>query len=104
MNDDEQSRQKWESTEGADEEQSTRRNVKEEWNGTYLYLPDKLKRDFQLAYKSTSLTYQQEVGSELPKMRAYYPLVIKLGVEAVESMDADDLDGALAALQAEYLK
>lgn len=102
--DEEQPRQKWEPVEKGGETKLKKGSVKEEWNGVYLYLPDDLKRDFQLSYKSTSLTYQQESGRELPKMRAYYPLVIKLGVEALESMSAEDLDTELSKLQTDYLE
>lgn len=102
--DEERPRQKWEPVETTEETTSTPGSVKDEWNGVYLYLPDDLKRDFQLAYKSTSLTYQQESGLELPKMRAYYPLVIKLGIEALESMSAEELDTELTDLQTDYLE
>jgi hypothetical protein len=102
MTDEESPRQKWEPVEDVERQQSSRGSVKETWNGLYLYLPDSLKSDFQLAYKSTSLAYQRESGSELPKMRAYYPLVVKLGMEAVEEMDAVELEAELAELRQEY--
>jgi hypothetical protein len=103
MSDEEQKRQKWEPVERSGTEESTQTNVKEEWNGLYLYLPDELKNKFQLTYKSTSLTYQREFGNELPKMRGYYPLVIKLGMEAIDELDADGLDSAFHELQEEFV-
>lgn len=97
-------RQKWEPVRQSGTEEPSRTNVKEEWNGLYLYLPDELKNEFQLTYKSSSLAYQREFGHELPKMRGYYPLIIKLGMEAIQEMDTDSLDGALHELQSEFVE
>lgn len=67
----------------------TVRNVKEEWNGGYFYLPDDL--DDRLGSEYARLVYEckREFNWEPDKNRHYYPVVVAAGLDAIEDMDAE---------------
>lgn len=64
------------------------RNVKEEWNGTYIYLPDDV--DGPLDAEFDRLVYEcgRDLSWKPKKNRHYYPLVVTDGIDAIREMDA----------------
>lgn len=73
-------------------------NIKEEWDANSIYLPDFLYTDLRTTYKRTDLEYETEFGESLQKTRYYYPLVIQLGLERIEGMEADEIKERVEAL------
>lgn len=71
------------------------KNVKKDWNATTIYLPDELNRDLSTVYKRTDLDLSETSDRSLKKTRHYYPLVIALGLERLESMDTNEVMEAL---------
>ncbi|MCU4743972.1 hypothetical protein OB955_15080 [Halobacteria archaeon AArc-m2/3/4] len=73
-------------------------NVKETWNGTFIYLPDELKSRVEMTYAESRLTYRQQHGRDLEKMREFYPLLVYLGLEWLDSCEDEELAAALTHL------
>ena len=71
------------------------KNVKKDWNATTIYRPDELNRDLSTVYKRTDLDLSETSDRSLKKTRHYYPLVIALGLERLESMDTNEVMEAL---------
>lgn len=77
------------------------KNVKEDWNATSVYLPEFLDRQLTTTYKHADLDYEEEFGQSLQKTRYYYPLVVQLGMECIEEMDAQELKECIERLEQE---
>lgn len=73
-------------------------NVKEEWTGRYMYLPDEIDERFD---EFDRLVY--ECGRELDwkpkKNKHFYPVVVSRGIEAVAEMGASEFVKAVDALE-----
>lgn len=77
------------------------KNVKDEWPATSVYLPEFLNSSLSTTYKRADLDFEEEFGKSLQKTRYYYPLVVKLGLERIESMEAQDLQERIEGLEEE---
>lgn len=73
----------------------TSKNVKKDWNATTIYLPDDLNRTMTTGYKRTDLELSAEFDHSIKKTRHYYPLLIALGMERLESMEVNEVMEAL---------
>lgn len=62
-------------------------NVKQDWTGNTVYLPDPLDEAFDDEFRR--LNY--ESGGELKKDRHYKPLVVHLGLERIAEMDGNEV-------------
>ena len=67
------------------------KNVKKDWNATTIYLPDDLNRAMSTAYKRTDFELSAEFDHSIKKTRHYYPLLIALGMEQLESMESNEV-------------
>lgn len=67
------------------------KNVKKDWNATTIYLPDDLDRAMTTAYKRADLELSAEFDHSIKKTRHYYPLLIALGMEQLESMEVNEV-------------
>ena len=67
------------------------KNVKKDWNATTIYLPDDLNQAMTTAYKRTDLELSAEYDHSIKKTRHYYPLLIALGMEQLESMESNEV-------------
>lgn len=67
-------------------------NIKKEWNVRSFYLNDDLDRSLTTAFKRLDLDIS-ETGSDLNlrKTRHFYPLVVELGLEQLESMEVTEV-------------
>lgn len=65
-------------------------NVKEEWTGKTLYLPDELNSDLSKVYKQLDLELDDALNS-FRKTRHFYPLLVTVGKERLESMEQDEI-------------
>jgi UDP-galactopyranose mutase len=76
-------------------------NVKKEWTATSVYLPDFLQRRLTTRYKRLDLDFEEEYNQSLPKTRYYYPLVVALGIEQLEEMDATEIKERMEQMEDE---
>ncbi|GAB7120488.1 hypothetical protein [Natrinema sp. JCM 9743] len=73
-------------------------NVKEEWTGRYMYLPDEIDEQFD---EFDRLVYEcgQELDWKPKKNKHFYPVVVSRGIEAVAEMDAGEFVEAVDKLE-----
>lgn len=74
-------------------------NVKQDWTGRYMYLPDEIDSAFDSEYNRLVYECGKELDWKPKKNKHYYPIAVKHGVDAIEEMEAtefleavDDLD------------
>lgn len=77
------------------------KNVKESWSATSVYLPEFLDRQMTTTYKHADLAFEEEFGRSLQKTRYYYPLLVALGMERIEEMEAKELQERIERLEGE---
>ena len=67
-------------------------NVKKEWNVRSIYLDDDLDSSLATAFKRLDLEIS-EAGADLnlKKTRHFYPLIVELGLEQLESMEVTEV-------------
>jgi hypothetical protein len=67
-------------------------NVKKEWNVRSIYLDDDLDSSLATAFKRLDLEIS-ETGADLnlKKTRHFYPLIVELGLEQLESMEVTEV-------------
>ena len=67
-------------------------NIKKEWNVRSFYLNDDLDSNLSTAFKRLDLEIS-EGGADLnlKKTRHFYPLVVELGLERLESMEVTEV-------------
>jgi len=75
------------------------KNVKESWSATSIYLPEFLDRQLTTTYKHADLAFEEEFGRSLQKTRYYYPLLVALGMERIEEMEAQELQEHIEGLE-----
>jgi len=75
------------------------KNVKESWSATSIYLPKFLDRQLTTTYKHADLAFEEEFGHSLQKTRYYYPLLVALGMERIEEMEAQELQERIEDLE-----
>jgi hypothetical protein len=67
-------------------------NVKKDWNVRSFYLDDDLDDDLTMAFKRLDLELSEtEAGITLKKTRHFYPLIVELGLEQLESMERTEI-------------
>lgn len=69
----------------------TVKNVKTEWNAFTFYLDDKLSSRLNRLYKKLDWQLADEYDVSLSKTRHYYPLVVQLGLEELDSLDSKEI-------------
>ena len=66
-------------------------NVKKEWNVRSFYLDDELNSELTTAFKRLDLGLSEaDIDLNLKKTRHFYPLIVELGLEQLESMDTTE--------------
>lgn len=71
-------------------------SAKEQYKGTYMYLPEDLKREFNLVASEVDTQRQRRNGKEVEKIRHFEPLIVSLGLEQVDSMSEENLEKRLS--------
>lgn len=77
-------------------------NVKEEWENLTIYLPERLREEIELAFRELSYESMRAHDRDLQKLRDFYPLLVVLGLESLESIEPDDVFEILAYSAEEY--
>jgi hypothetical protein len=77
----------------------TAKNIKKEWNTFTFYLDDELGGRLNRLYKKLDWQLADEHDVSLSKTRHYYPLVVQLGVERLDSLDRSEVKERLEELE-----
>jgi uncharacterized membrane protein YfhO len=73
-------------------------NVKEEWNGRTIYVPDDVLDALENTYLETQLTLRKSDVNQFKKNRHFYPVLVQFGLEALANADADEIQARLSEL------
>ncbi|MDQ2056387.1 MULTISPECIES: hypothetical protein [Halobellus] len=81
------------------ETSETKTNIKDEWNGRTIYIPDNILDEMEDTYLESQLTLRKAGQDEFKKNRHFYPLLVQFGVEALSKADADEIQARLSTLE-----
>jgi len=76
----------------------TKTNIKDEWNGRTIYVPDGILDDMEDTYLESQLTLRKAGQNEFKKNRHFYPLLVQFGLEALFEADAGEIQTRLSKL------
>ncbi len=79
----------------------TKTNIKDEWNGRTIYIPDDILNGMEDAYLKSQLKLRKAGQDEFKKNRHFYPLLVQFGIEALSEADADEIQARLSELDDE---
>ena len=89
------------STSGMKETRVTKPNIKEEWNGRTIYIPDDILDELEDTYLESQLKLRKAGQDEFKKNRHFYPLLVQFGLEALSDTDATEIQTRLSELNDE---
>jgi len=76
----------------------TKTNIKDEWNGRTIYVPDGILDDMEDTYLESQLKLRKAGQNEFKKNRHFYPLLVQFGLEALSEADAGEIQTRLSKL------
>lgn len=79
----------------------TKTNIKEEWNGRTIYIPDSILDDMEDTYLESQLKLRKAGLNDFKKNRHFYPLLVQFGLDALSNADADEIRARLSELSDE---
>ena len=83
------------------ETNETKTNIKDEWNGRTIYVPDSILDDLEDTYLESQLKLRKAGQAEFKKNRHFYPLLVQFGVEAFSNADGGEIQTRLSNLSDE---
>ena len=86
------------STSETNETSKTKTNIKDEWNGRTIYIPDDVLDEMEDTYLESQLKLRKAGQDEFKKNRHFYPLLVQFGVEALSEADAEEIQARLSKL------
>jgi len=86
------------STSETNETSKTKTNIKDEWNGRTIYIPDGVLDEMEDIYLESQLKLRKAGQDEFKKNRHFYPLLVQFGVEALSEADAEEIQDRLSEL------
>ncbi|MDL0135030.1 hypothetical protein [Halobacterium salinarum] len=86
------------STSETNETSKTKTNIKDEWNGRTIYIPDDVLDEMEDTYLESQLKLRKAGQDEFKKNRHFYPLLVQFGVEALSEADAEDIKARISEL------
>ncbi|MUV58724.1 hypothetical protein [Halogeometricum sp. CBA1124] len=86
------------STSETNETSKTKTNIKDEWNGRTIYIPDDVLDEMEDTYLESQLKLRKAGQDEFKKNRHFYPLLVQFGVEALSEADAGEIQDRLSEL------
>ena len=87
-----------ESTSETNETSKTKTNIKDEWNGRTIYIPDGVLDEMEDTYLESQLKLRKAGQDEFKKNRHFYPLLVQFGIEALSEADAEEIQARLSEL------
>ena len=88
-------------TNGTNETNKTKTNIKDEWNGRTIYIPDDILDEMEDTYLESQLKLRKAGQDEFKKNRHFYPLLVQFGLEALSEADAEEIQTRLSNLDGE---
>ena len=85
-------------TSETNETSKTKTNIKDEWNGRTIYIPDGILDEMEDTYLESQLKLRKAGQDEFKKNRHFYPLLVQFGVEALSEADAEEIQARLSEL------
>ena len=79
----------------------TKTNIKDEWNGRTIYIPDDILDEMEDTYLESQLKLRKAGQNEFKKNRHFYPLLVQFGLEALSEAETDEIQARLSDLQGE---
>ena len=73
-------------------------NIKDEWNGRTIYIPDGVLDEMEDTYLESQLKLRKAGQDEFKKNRHFYPLLVQFGVEALAEADAEVIQARLSEI------
>lgn len=95
------SAQETSSTRQTKETSKTKTNIKSEWNGRTIYIPDSILDELEDTYLESQLKLRKAGQDEFKKNRHFYPLLVQFGLEALSDADADEIQTRLSNIRDE---
>lgn len=86
------------STSETNETSKTKTNIKDDWNGRTIYIPDDVLDEMEDTYLESQLKLRKAGQDEFKKNRHFYPLLVQFGVEALSEADAEEIQARLSEL------
>ena len=86
------------STSETNETSKTKTNIKDEWNGRTIYIPDDVLDEMEDTYLESQLKLRKAGQDEFKKNRHFYPLLVQFGVEVLSDADAEEIQARLSEL------
>jgi hypothetical protein len=86
------------STSETNETSKTKTNIKDEWNGRTIYIPDDVLDEMEDTYLESQLKLRKAGQDEFKKNRHFYPLLVQFGVEALSEADSEEIQARLSEL------
>jgi len=86
------------STSETNKTSKTNTNIKDEWNGRTIYIPDDILDEMEDIYLESQLKLRKADQDEFKKNRHFYPLLIQFGVEALSEADTEEIQAQLSEL------
>ena len=85
-------------TNETNETNKTKTNIKDEWNGRTIYIPDGVLDEMEDTYLESQLKLRKADQDEFKKNRHFYPLLVQIGVEALSEATAEEIQARLSKL------
>ncbi|MDS0478421.1 hypothetical protein [Natrinema sp. 1APR25-10V2] len=86
------------STSKTNETSKTKTNIKDEWNGRTIYIPDDVLDKMEDTYLESQLKLRKAGQDEFKKNRHFYPLLVQFGAEALSDADTEEIQARLSEL------
>jgi len=80
------------------ETKKTKTNIKDEWNGRTIYIPDDILNEMEDTYLESQLKLRKAGQNEFKKNRHFYPLLVQFGMEALSDADVEEIQKRLSNL------
>ncbi|WP_276302720.1 hypothetical protein [Halorussus lipolyticus] len=87
-----------ETTSSSETNKTSKTNIKDEWNGRTIYIPDNILDDLEDTYLESQLKLRKAGRDEFKKNRHFYPLLVQFGLEALSDADADEIQVRLSEI------
>ncbi|WP_396614081.1 hypothetical protein ACH9L7_20040 (plasmid) [Haloferax sp. S1W] len=92
---------KQEASSPSETKKTSKTNIKNEWNGRTIYIPDSILDDLEDTYLESQLKLRKAGRDEFKKNRHFYPLLVQFGLEALSDADVDDIQARLSDISDE---
>jgi len=80
---------------------TSKTNIKDEWNGRTIYIPDNILDNLEDTYLESQLKLRKAGRDEFKKNRHFYPLLVQFGLEALSDADANEIQARLSDINDE---